>query len=370
MWRESSVVKSTMEDRGVAANGGYDAGGWGDYANAVAGKIGAVLFAGCVAGVEGEGKDEQEECGEKSVMLNEGLKLFTRTQPKIKWRAVDEATKKAKYCQRRLRHSCSFAVQSCKLAARPYPRKQVHMKATVLNGVIVCLLLVLNRAEADLVYTSGTPNLTGSGLNAYSSVAAESFTLANTTIIAGVRFFDQEFPPAWDGTLDYFFFSNSGFFPSASPLPGGSGHNPVFTKTALINGGAVSVWGMQYDFNLSTPLTLGPGTYWLGLHLQSGFAQGTPLWTGTTTPNAQVSAAAPGGNFNNWQLQGLQLAFSLSDTPLVVPEPASVIFIGIVLAALCGKGALVRNNQSKAGSQAMRRGHTAEGCQGESSERV
>ena len=56
-WRESSVVKSTMEDRGVAANGGYDAGRWGDYANAVAGKIGAVLFARCVAGVEGEGKD-------------------------------------------------------------------------------------------------------------------------------------------------------------------------------------------------------------------------------------------------------------------------------------------------------------------------
>jgi hypothetical protein len=44
---------------GVAANGRYDAGRWGDYANAVAGKIGAVLFAGCVAGVEGEGKDAE-----------------------------------------------------------------------------------------------------------------------------------------------------------------------------------------------------------------------------------------------------------------------------------------------------------------------
>jgi hypothetical protein len=43
---------------GVAENGGFDAGGWGDYADAVAGKNGAVLFAGCVAGVEGEGKDE------------------------------------------------------------------------------------------------------------------------------------------------------------------------------------------------------------------------------------------------------------------------------------------------------------------------
>ena len=44
----------------------YD-GGWEDYANAVAGKVGAVLFAGCVAGVEGEGKDVETECGEKSV---------------------------------------------------------------------------------------------------------------------------------------------------------------------------------------------------------------------------------------------------------------------------------------------------------------
>jgi hypothetical protein len=51
-----SAVGAGVE--GVAANGGYDAGGWGDYANAVAGKIGAVLFAGRLAGVEGEGKDE------------------------------------------------------------------------------------------------------------------------------------------------------------------------------------------------------------------------------------------------------------------------------------------------------------------------
>src|SRR6266436_3929939 len=60
---------------GVAANGGYDAGGWGDYADAVAGKIGAVLFARCVAGVEGEGKDVETECCAKGVTIewNAGL---------------------------------------------------------------------------------------------------------------------------------------------------------------------------------------------------------------------------------------------------------------------------------------------------------
>jgi len=54
----------------IAENGRFDAGGWGDYANAVAGKIGAVLFAGCVAGVEGEGKDVETECCAKSLNAN------------------------------------------------------------------------------------------------------------------------------------------------------------------------------------------------------------------------------------------------------------------------------------------------------------
>jgi len=53
----------------IAANGGYDAGGWRYYADAVAGKIGSVLFAGCVAGVEGEGKDVETECRAKGVMM-------------------------------------------------------------------------------------------------------------------------------------------------------------------------------------------------------------------------------------------------------------------------------------------------------------
>jgi len=48
----------------------------GDYADVVAGKNGAVLFAGCVAGVEGEGKDVETECSAKS--LNATLNITTR----------------------------------------------------------------------------------------------------------------------------------------------------------------------------------------------------------------------------------------------------------------------------------------------------
>ena len=46
---------------------GFCVGGWRYYANAVEGKVGAVLFAGCVAGVEGEGKDVETECCEEGV---------------------------------------------------------------------------------------------------------------------------------------------------------------------------------------------------------------------------------------------------------------------------------------------------------------
>src|SRR5437867_1523854 len=60
-------LSSDARVEGVAENGGFDAGGCGDYAGAVAGKVGAVLFAGCVAGVEGEGKDVETECCAKTL---------------------------------------------------------------------------------------------------------------------------------------------------------------------------------------------------------------------------------------------------------------------------------------------------------------
>ena len=60
LWRDFVYGDLRAQSRRgcVAENCGFDVGGWGDYAYAVAGKNGAVLFAGCVAGVEGEGKDE------------------------------------------------------------------------------------------------------------------------------------------------------------------------------------------------------------------------------------------------------------------------------------------------------------------------
>ena len=200
--------------------------------------------------------------------------------------------------------------------------------------------------RAAIIYTSGSPDLAGQDLNAHTYVAAESFTLSSTRTIRAVRFYSSEFSPAWDGNLDYFFFGLGlyGVYPASSPLPNGQGHNPAYVKTTLIDGGTTSFWIAQYDFDLVTPLTLGPGTFWLGIHIKEGFdVTGGPSWLATTTPNAQVSAVAPGGDFNNWHLAGLQVAFALSDTSLI-PEPTTwgLLVLGIV--TLLGRLLLCRRN--------------------------
>src|SRR5258705_133575 len=57
----------------------YAAGGSGDYADAAAGKIGAVLFTRCVAGGEGEGKDvETERCAKSLMRLPTACVIWSR----------------------------------------------------------------------------------------------------------------------------------------------------------------------------------------------------------------------------------------------------------------------------------------------------
>jgi hypothetical protein len=191
------------------------------------------------------------------------------------------------------------------------------MEKRILRLIVCVLLFMAKRADGAFVYTSGTPDPTGSDLNSFSGVAAESFSLSVTTTIRGVRFYTHEASLAWDGTLDYFFFGHNAPFPGSHVLS--SGHNPAYTKTFIIDGGSTAASIVEYNFDPIIPITLGPGTYWLGLHLQDDFdcCDGAANWLATTTPNAQISAFAPNGDFNGWQLQGLQLAFALSDAPLV-----------------------------------------------------
>src|SRR5215471_10620317 len=137
-----------------------------------------------------------------------------------------------------------------------------------LKILTVMTLVATMPAWSSIIYSSGTPNVSGSSGILTTQVFAESFTLSSPATIRGVEFDTQEF--GWDGTLDYFFFANNGFTPSSLALV--SGHNPLFNKSFIVNGGTSAFSDATYDFNLITPLTLNAGTYWLGLHLQNGFA--------------------------------------------------------------------------------------------------
>jgi hypothetical protein len=199
----------------------------------------------------------------------------------------------------------------------------------------VAASLAAGPAWSAIIYSNGTPNLSGASAVVTSQVFAESFTLSIAATIRGVEFDTEEFPSSWDGTLDYFFFSNNSPQPSSSVLLNGQGHDPLLSRTFIVNGETTSFSELRYDFNLITPLTLNAGEYWLGLHLQKDFASNFGVsWLGTNTPNAQISANAPGGNFNSWGLDALQLVLGISDTPLVAPEPASFILLGSALLAI------------------------------------
>ena len=159
--------------------------------------------------------------------------------------------------------------------------------------------------------------------------AAESFTLSAGETIRGIEFADEDFAPSFSGTLNYYIYSNSGFFPGTLLA---QGSNPALSRSFVMNGGTQGVSIVRDDFNLITPLSLNPGTYWVGLNFSGGSFS---VWDETTTPNAQLSAGTPVGTMN-FNLDAVQLYLGISDTPLApvaAPEPGSILLAGLGLAA-------------------------------------
>ena len=207
-------------------------------------------------------------------------------------------------------------------------RKQIT-KNWQATGVIVAAMTLWATPGHSALITNGVPDPQGASLDTNGHIGAEFFTLTSTMTIRGIEFANSEYTPLFNDTLSYFIYSNNGFFPDQLLA---QGSNPLISKTFLVNGGVLGISSVLYDFNLNTPVTLGPGTYWIGLNF-SGNAFSS--WLATKTPNAQLDAAAPTNNPSNWGLGALQVYLGISDTPLVTsaaPEPGSLILGGIGLA--------------------------------------
>jgi MYXO-CTERM domain-containing protein len=218
------------------------------------------------------------------------------------------------------------------------------LAAAVAAIAVLCLPACCVPALADTL--NGSPNLVpySESADVVLDWAAESFTVGTQFDLTGIEFFTDEYTPLWDGTLQVDLFASNGSKPGTTPIATFSNGAIKIERTVLVDGSPTDDNSIvQYDVPLSA--VLDPGTYWVAIHMKSDYNYPDVMgWDDTTTPHAQIAYSASGGDFNNWQAQGLQLALGYTgqNASVSTPEPASFAFAGLGLAGL----ALLRQRRS------------------------
>lgn len=198
---------------------------------------------------------------------------------------------------------------------------------------LATLAVAVPAAHAQVVFDNGAPD----GVNAVASdpnvpqFAAETFTLGASTSFDTVHWFGTYAfggtPPATDA-FTIAFYDTTGDIPNATPLANltftaGNAVNRTLTQ-ATVEGFDI----FQYSSALSGPVTLGPGTYGIGIvndttsDPDDDWAWATSSRVGAFFVRRDTSATydrVPGGN----------LAFRLinSAEAVAAPEPGSIALL-------------------------------------------
>ena len=181
------------------------------------------------------------------------------------------------------------------------PHKDRRRNAAVL--ATMGLAMVLGAAgrvrAAGVVFDGGAPLQGAAGGECTGSVQAADFTLDATTMVTGARFWTSEFSNPWDGTVEYFIFPDVGGVPATAPTYSGFGQSII--RLGPLGPQFLGADWYSYEIQLTAPLSLSAGTYWLGLHLHADYSHDYGIHWGATPSRfgapPQVSA---GGTFNNW----------------------------------------------------------------------